>query len=144
MQHQKTHRAGKTRSVVKNNQTSPKVKNENRNNANNDDEDDQQQYIVTGSEGTQYMVYATDADSAREAVEAQHGGTAGQVVQLSSEEANAILANVEKDQEEEQKQQQQQVQSNDNNVAGIAEEQHAPPQHTPIENNQNETAQAAF
>ena len=101
MQHQKTHRAGKTRSVVKQGQQGAGVKSE----APGSDDENQQQYIVTGSEGTQYMVYAADADSAREAVEAQHGGTAGQVVQLSSEEANAILANVEKDGENSNEQQ---------------------------------------
>ena len=43
------------------------------------------------------MVYAADADSAREAVESQHGGVAGQVVQLSATEASAILANVDEE-----------------------------------------------
>jgi len=89
MQHQKTHRAGKTRPTVVS--ANPTIKNET---SGGDDHDGQKQYIVTGSEGTQYMVYAADADSAREAVESQHGGVAGQVVQLSATEASAILANV--------------------------------------------------
>merc|ERR1711879_511578 len=100
MQHQKTHRAGKSRSVVKMENGQYKQTGEDGETFDlTEDNAGQQQYIVTGSEGTQYMVYATDADSAREAVEAQHGGTAGQVVQLSSEEANAILANVDNEDE---------------------------------------------
>jgi uncharacterized C2H2 Zn-finger protein len=115
MQHQKTHRSGKIRPSVHkvkankdgtytmvpdnrrdlagyddfslNDQSHlPEIQNEG-----TDEDFPQQQFIVTGNDGTQYMVYACDAESAREAVEQQHGGAISEVVQVSNEEASRIL-----------------------------------------------------